>query len=61
VYVYGIDSFGNPVPGQYFGGYAGIPLATQKAILQAASDGNLQGFVQDDTPCSYVELHVKAL
>lgn len=60
IYVYGINGFGNPIPGKYYGLYTTISMATRAAVLVAASDGDLQGVVQDDTPTSYVELHVKA-
>jgi hypothetical protein len=60
VYVYDINAFGNPIQGRYWGMFQTITLAQQMKALEAASDGDFQGWLQDDTPLSYAELMIKA-
>ena len=60
VYVYDINPFGNPITGRYWGMFKTISPLQQMQVLKAASDGDLQGWLQDDTPLSYAELMIKA-
>jgi hypothetical protein len=60
MYSYEINSLASLIPGRYFGLFKVLTPAQRLAMLQAAADGDLQGYIQDDTPLSYVELVVRA-
>lgn len=60
IYVYGIDQFGRPDPNRYYGLWKNFTAATSTRVLEAASNGNLHGLMQDDCPLSYAELVIKA-
>jgi hypothetical protein len=57
--VYDIDARGNDIAGRHWGPFMVLPSGMRNAVVNAAANGDLQGYVLSQTPFSHAELMVK--